>query len=254
MKRIGLVGAGGYDWWSEPSRRPFFDRVTPAGYEIIPFNPEYGTHAVECRIDEAYNAPHILKQIMKATEEGVDAIVIDCFGDPGLEPGREITTVPVVGVRRAALHLALTLGTRFLVISVAGLPTERWMEHAIRADGLGPWCAGIIALTLPVLELARRPADALKEIKAICKHAIENKGADVVVFGCTGLSAEIDSKAVSKEFGVPILDPLEVGIKTAALLVECGLSHSKVAYPMPTRKPMTEDPVLKGVFDQVLRP
>jgi hypothetical protein len=55
------------------------------------------------------------------------------------------------------------------------------------------------------------------------------------------------------ELQVPIIDPWIVAIKTAFMLVESGLTHSKVAYPLPPKKKINEAPCLKGAFDDVLK-
>jgi allantoin racemase len=108
-------------------------------------------------------------------------------------------------------------------------------------------------LTLPVLDIAKRPADAQKELLELCLQAVEEDGADVIVLGCTALSYEIDLKPIVQKVGVPILDPFIVAIKMAQLLIESGLSHSKVAYPQPPLKDINEDPSLKGAFDGFLK-
>ena len=64
MKRIALIGATGTDWWVDEQKREFVKQHTPDGYEIVNYTPKYGTHSVESHVDEAYNAPFILEQIV----------------------------------------------------------------------------------------------------------------------------------------------------------------------------------------------
>jgi len=35
MKRIGLIGATGTDWWGDERKRDFIKLHTPEGYEIL---------------------------------------------------------------------------------------------------------------------------------------------------------------------------------------------------------------------------
>ena len=253
MKRIGLIGVTGIDWWVDPKKKNFVRAVTPPGFVIENLHARYGTHSVESHSDEAYNAPFILEQIVMANKDGMDAIVIDCACDPVLEAAREVSSIPVVGVRNAALHLALTLGTKFGVITVQGQSLVRCMEWGIRKEGLESFCTGVRCLRMPVLEIAKRPDEAQRELLEECRKAVSEDGADVIVLGCTGLSHEIDLKPIMNEVGVPVIDPFVVGVRTAAMLVEAGLSHSRVAYPFPPKKPIVEDPSIKGVFDKVLK-
>ncbi len=254
MKRIALIGATGVDWTTDEKKKSFVKLHTPQGYYIGHFVPRHGTHSVESLVDEAYNAPFILEQVVKAGKEGYDAIVIDCACDPILDAAREVSNVPVVGPRNASLHLALTLGTRFSIITVQGDSLKRCMKAGVRKEGLESFCASVRYLTMPVLDIAKRPADAQKELLELSKQAVEADGADVIVLGCTALSHELDLKPIMQEVGVPILDPFVVAIRMAQLLIESGLSHSKVAYPQPPLKGVNEAPSLKGAFDGLLKP
>jgi len=253
LKRIALIGATGVDWTVDEKKKSFVKIHTPQGYDIGHFVPRYGTHSVESLVDEAYNAPFILEQVVKACKEGYDAIVIDCACDPILDAAREVSNVPVVGPRNASLHIALTLGTRFSIITVQGDSLKRCMEAGVRKEGLESFCASVRYLTLPVLDIAKRPADAQKELLELSRQVVEEDGANVIVLGCTALSHEIDLKPIVQEVSVPILDPFIVAIKMAQLLIESGLSHSKVAYPLPPLKDVNEAPSLKGAFDGLLK-
>jgi len=253
LKRIALIGATGVDWTADEKKKSFVKLHTPQGYDIGHLTPRHGTHSVESLVDEAYNAPFILEQVAKACKEGYDAIVIDCACDPILDAAREVSNVPVVGPRNASLHLALILGTRFSIITVQGESLKRCMEAGVRKEGLEPFCASVRYLTLPVLDIAKRPADAQKELLELSRQAVEEDGADVIVLGCTALSHEIDLKPIMQKVGVPILDPFIVAIKMAQLLIESGLSHSKVAYPQPPLRGINEAPSLKGAFDGLLK-
>ncbi|MFQ5831699.1 MAG: aspartate/glutamate racemase family protein [Candidatus Thorarchaeota archaeon] len=253
MKRIALIGATGVDWWEDEKKRSFVELHTPEGYSIDNFTPRYGTHSVESFVDEAYNAPFILEQVVRASREGYDAIVIDCACDPILEAAREVTTIPVVGPRNSSLHVALTLGTRFSIITVQGESLRRCQEAGVRKEDLEQFCASVRYFTMSVLDIAERPEAAQKEILELCKLAVNEDGADVVVLGCTGLSHQVDLNPIMEEVGIPVLDPFVIAIRMAHLLVESGLRHSKVAYPTPPKKGITEAPSLKGAFDDALK-
>jgi allantoin racemase len=253
MKRIALIGATGIDWWVDERKRGFVKLHTPAGYEIVNYTPKFGTHSVESHVDEAYNAPFILEQIVKAEKEGCDAIVIDCACDPILDAAREVCRVPVIAPRNSALHIALTLGTKFSIITVQGQSLLRCMQEGVRKEGLGSFCASVRHLTMPVLDISKNPKDTQKKLLTMCKRVIEEDGADVIVLGCTALSHEVDLEPIMKETSVPVLDPWVIAIHMAHTLVEIGLTHSKVAYPSPPRKGITEIPDIKGAFDDVLK-
>lgn len=253
MKRIALIGATGIDWWKDNKKKQFVQSTTPTGYEIGNLQPRFGTHSIESHTDEAYNAPFILEQVARANKEEYDAIVIDCACDPVLQAAREISSIPTVGPRNATLHLALTLGTRFSIVTVQGDSLAKCMEIGVRQEGLERFCASIRCLRIPVLEISKNPRKAQHELLDVVKTAIREDGANVIVLGCTALSHEIDIGPIMKETGVPILDPFVVAIRTAALLVDSGVKHSKIAYPNPPKKPIVEAPGLEGAFDDIIK-
>ena len=252
MTRLALIGATGIDWWTDPKKKAFVEKHTPLGCEIGNFTPRSGTHSVESMTDEAYNAPFILEQIVRANKEGYDVIVIDCACDPILEAAREVSSIPVVGPRNTAFHLALTLGTRFGVVTVQGESLKKCIEHGVRKEGLEFFCAGVNYLKIPVLDISKKPKAAQDAILKESRDLIE-RGADVIVLGCTALSHEVDLKPIMDKLKIPIIDPWVVAVKSAFMLVESGLSHSKVAYPFPPKKDINEAPCIKGAFDGILK-
>ncbi|MHA1863710.1 MAG: aspartate/glutamate racemase family protein [Candidatus Thorarchaeota archaeon] len=253
MVKLALIGATGIDWWTDPKKKSYVMSFVPPGSEFGNLTPRHGTHSVESRVDEAYNAPFILEQVVRANDEGYDVIVIDCFCDPILDAAREVSKIPVVAPRNAALHLALTLGTKFGIVTMQGNSLKRCMEAGVRKEGLEAFCSGVRYLKMPVLDIQKDPKKTQEVLRQICKISIEEDGADVIVLGCTGLSHVIDLEPIMLDLGIPILDPWVVAVKTAFMLVESGLTHSKVAYPFPPKKKINEAPSLKGAFDDILK-
>ncbi len=253
MAKLALIGATGIDWWTDPKKKSFVMSFVPPGSEIGNLTPRHGTHSVESHVDEAYNAPFILEQVVRANNEGYDVIVIDCACDPILDAAREVSKIPVVAPRNSALHLALTLGSKFGIVTVQGNSLKKCMEAGVRKEGLEAFCTGVRSLQMPVLDIPKDPEKTQEALRQLCKISIEEDGADVIVLGCTGLSHEIDLEPIMLDLGIPILDPWVVAVKTAFMLVESGLTHSKVAYPFPPKKKINEAPSLKGAFDDVLK-
>ncbi len=253
MKTIGLVGATGLDWMQNERKWQFVIDNTPKGFRIKSYIPRFGTHSIESRVDETYNAPFILEKIVEANRDKVDAIVIDCVCDPILDAACEISNVPVIGPLNASLHVALTLGNRFGVITVQGLSLIKCLEEKIRKYGLKAFLADIGYITMPVLEIADRPKEAQNEIIRIGSEMVESTGVEIIILGCTGLSHEVDIKKISEKLNLPVLDPFIVAVNYAAFLVNSNLTQSKIAYPIPPKKKITEPPSLKDIFNDVLR-
>lgn len=77
-----------------------------------------GPASIESAYEEYLSVPGTFEIARAAEADGYDAIVLGCFGDPGLDGLREIVSVPVVGPCEAAMHVACTLGHRFGIVTV----------------------------------------------------------------------------------------------------------------------------------------
>jgi allantoin racemase len=175
---------------------------------------------------------------VKAEKEGVDAVIIDCMADPGLDAAREMVTIPVVGPAETAMHVASMLGHRFSVITILDQVAPMFDRHAAKM-GLAERLASVRAVNIPVLELD----DSERVVKALIQQsvkAVREDGAHVIVFGCTGmigLAGEVQKGLVEQGIvDVPIIDPGILAVKVAEALADLGLSHSKRTYPTPPEK------------------
>ncbi len=197
-----------------------------------------GTASIEGSYDEALNVPYILKNVKCAEKNGYDAVVLDCFGDPGLDAAREAVEIPVIGANQAAIHMASQLAGRFSVINI--LPeTEHLIRSLIIKYGLIQNLASIRTIHVPVLELENNPELTLKKAVEAAEKAVLEDGAYSIVLGCTGMSPLVD--AIREHFdrigvNVPIIEPLRAAIYTAVAVVLAGLAHSKRAYMTPREK------------------
>ena len=79
---------------------------------------EKGSDSIECFYDSAMAIPYILQKAKWAQNEGYDAVLLDCFMDPGLGECREYLTMPSFGVCQSACNLAVRLGGEFSVIGI----------------------------------------------------------------------------------------------------------------------------------------
>ena len=63
--------------------------VAAPGTEIVAVQPSFGPVSIECHYDEAFAAAGVAEQVRLASAWRPDAVVVACFGDPGLEAARE---------------------------------------------------------------------------------------------------------------------------------------------------------------------
>ena len=211
--------------------------VAAPGTRISATQPESGPVSIESHFDEAVSVLGVLDEIRAGEREGVDAYIIACFGDPGLNAARELTRAPVIGIAEAAFHAATLISTRFSVVTT--LPrTTIIAEHLLDSYGMASRCRRVRAADIPVLELEENPDLALERIIEECLKAKQEDGIGAIVLGCGGM-ADLTPQ-ISAAVGLPIVEGVTAAVKLAEALVGLGLQTSKhgdLDFPLP--KPFT---------------
>ncbi|MEV4349762.1 aspartate/glutamate racemase family protein [Actinoplanes sp. NPDC049596] len=192
-----------------------------------------GPASIESHYDEALAVPGVLRAIM---DSDADGYVIACFGDPGLDAAREITSRPVVGIAEAAMHAATLIGRGFSVVTSLGRTLGRAHDLATRYVAAGA-CRGVHACDIPVLRLESDPG-VRKKVLDLAREALTADGSDVIVLGCAGLA---DLPAwLSAELGVPVIDGVAAATTLVQSLVTLGLRTSgRDEYAAPPPKAYT---------------
>lgn len=219
----------------EPARREaFLNRHAFEGVDVRVRETTSGPASIESSVEEALAVPGILEAVPKLEAEGFDAIVIGCFGDPGLAPARELVDVPVVGPGQASALLAAQLGLRVGILTVVDevVPAIR---RQMRSLGLGPLIADVRAVDVPVLELRERADEVLETLEAEGRAALAS-GADVLVLGCMTMGFLDVAGTLGGRIGVPVVNPVLAALKAAESLACLGLSSSRRAYPSPRKE------------------
>lgn len=211
---------------------------------------DQGPASIESEFDEALAVPDTIVKVMEAERDGCDAVVINCFADPGVQAAREAMGIPVLGAGESSMHLATILGETFSIVTVLKelLPMIR---NRARRFGVADRLASVRAVDIPVLELHRDEARLRAALVEEAARAVEEDGAHVIVLGCTGLTGlaeEVQAGLARRGLGgIPVLDPLESAIKLAEALVGLQVTHSKRTYPYPPVKEIVG-------YDEVQRP
>ena len=208
--------------------------VAAVGTTILAVSPSMGPASIESHYDEALAVPGILREIERGESDGVDGYVLACFGDPGLDPARELARGPVVGIAEAAMHAASFLGRSFTVVTTLSRTAGRAWDLA-EHYGFGRRCANVRACDVPVLDLEDPAGDAFGRIAAECELAVTADGADVIVLGCAGM-ADL-CRQLSTLVGVPVVDGVAAAVKQVEGLVAMGLQTSaRGEFAPPPRK------------------
>ncbi|TVQ28982.1 MAG: Asp/Glu racemase [Geminicoccaceae bacterium] len=166
--------------------------------------------------------------------EDHDAVLLACFGDPGLAALQELAPVPVVGMAEAACHQACLIGSRFGIVTGG----ERWgpmLERFVAQIGLRDRLAHIATVAPSGGDIARDPAAAMATLQAACLESVQG-GADVVILAGAGLAGLADDLALP----VPVLCSTRSAVTTAV-----GLARSRP--PKPTMGARAATPAVASV-------
>jgi allantoin racemase len=205
-----------------------------AGTTVTLVDVANGVKSIESAYEELLAAPGAIDRIRDLEEEGLDAAIIGCFGDPGLEAARELVSMPVVGPGEASLLLGAQLGHRMTILSVFDSLAASHRHQAFRAGVLDK-LASVRGLNIPVLELMRNPDATFAQIVETGRRAIEEDRAEVLIFGCMTMSFLGVAPKLSEALGVPVINAAQAALKAAESLVSIKLSHSKKAFPLPPK-------------------
>lgn len=205
--------------------------VAAPGTTILAVQPSFGPRSIEGHFDEAIAAAGVAEQVHQAPAH--DAVVIACFGDPGLDAAREATRAPVLGIAEAAFHAAAMLATGFSVVTTM-TRTCVIAEHLVQRHGFERQCRGIHGTDIPVLDLEACGEDTVARIEAAARQALERDRSGAIVLGCAGMAALCAT--LQQRLGVPVIDGVAVAVKFAEGLAALGLGTSKhgdYAAPLP---------------------
>ena len=219
--------------------------VANPGTEIIELTPKFGADSCEGNF-ESYLAAIAVMDVVTTYEGEFDAVVQAGYGEHGKEGLMELLDVPVVDITDAGAQLAHLLGYKYSVVTTLDRAVPLVEERLVSA-GLMEKCASVRATGLGVLELEDQDV-ARKAIKAEAEKAIKDDLAEVIVLGCGGM-AGLD-KQISEELGVPVVDGVSAAVKLAEVLVNLGLSTSKINTYAPPRPKVVKHWPLSNLIQQ----
>ena len=191
--------------------------------EIVAASSQDGPASIQGFLDVATCVPGLLNEVVQHKE--VDAIVIACFDDTGLDAVRSLVSVPVLGIGEAAYHAASMIANKFSVITTLSRSVPG-LENNLLRYGLAQKCACVRATEIPVLKLEEGDPATLDKIRSEIRASINEDKAEAIVLGCAGM-ADLMAQ-LSEEFGLPVIEGVSAGVTFAEALVNNSLRTSKI--------------------------
>lgn len=141
-----------------------------------------------------------------------DAVLLGCFGDPGLPALQALAGAPVLGLAEASMRHAASRG-RFAIVTGGA----RWKPMLARLAmhlGLAGELAAIVTVERTGGELAADPPAAHALLRAACLQALQDApDATCLLLGGAGLAGM--AAPLADQLPVPLLDNVDVALAAA---------------------------------------
>jgi allantoin racemase len=140
----------------------------------------------------------IMEDVMRAEQEGYDAVIVGCCYDPGVRVARELVDIPVIGPLEATIMMSPYYGHDYVLVTDHHKAVP-YLRDMVKVYG-GPECRDVTCIDWFVTEMIRDTEGVAKDAIEKCRAAMEKSRAEVVVLGCTIIAASmekwyIDTKA-----------------------------------------------------------
>jgi allantoin racemase len=176
-------------------------------------------------------APYFHAAYLQAEREGYDAAVPLGTLDLGVDGGRSLVDIPVIGPCEAMFHIAAQLGDRFGIICYHESVIPRQITQT-RMYGMENWIAGRRSSGFKLKDIGANKDAMKKNFIDAGRALIEENGADVIiVHGITQCPVHMKPDELTKTWGVPVVEGIGAPIRLAAMLVSLKLNYSRVYWP-----------------------
>ena len=173
-----------------------------------------GPHTIEGPLDAALGVAGMLEAVA-SYPYGFDAVVVACYGDPGVEALRLLVRVPVVGIGAASFIQAGFSSQHFAIVTPAVGTPERYA--AVTAElGLTKQFIGTYQTPLAVADFESGDPTVLEILTAHAERAAKD-GAECLLFGCAGIAEQI--RTIEERVGVLCIPSVAAGVTQAIACV-----------------------------------
>jgi allantoin racemase len=209
--------------------------------ELIPVTASFGAHYISSEAAYAVAGHAALDALAAAfdsqqtdAQARPDAVLLACFGDPGLFALREMSPVPVVGMAEASMRAAAAHG-RYSIVT-GGVLWKVMLARLAHALELDAQLASIRPISLTGDQIASDPDAALKFLAEEANRCAREDGAQAVILGgaaLAGLAARIQDQV-----NVPVIDSVYASAVAALSAAQAAATAShRLAYALKTAEP-----------------
>jgi allantoin racemase len=176
---------------------------------------------------------------MRAEKLGYDGVLLSS-PDYGFAAVRAALRIPVAACSQAAVLTAVSIAERFSIVTIWPASSQFLTRAVVDRASLTDRCASTRHVTQQeemvtlgdednfyTRMLARRQ-DMIERIGDEINAAVEEDGAQAIVFGCNCMNGV--APILAERTGIPVIDPTRAGYAFMSLLLRLGLTHSETAH------------------------
>lgn len=205
--------------WVTDKLAAHFDRLLGPSIAIEPVTASFGHPYIASTEGYELGAQAVLdaasRYLTAASGARFDAVLIGCFGDPGLEPLRRRIALPVLGLAEAAIGEAWHAG-RYAIVT-GGKAWKPMLEEIVAGFGWSDRLDNIVVLEESGADLAADPERARSLLAQACRDAAA-PGVERVVLGGAGFAGYGD--AMGSQVPVPVIDSVSAAARALLALRE----------------------------------
>jgi allantoin racemase len=194
--------------------RGLAEATLPPDWRLSAVSGRFGPRYIASRATFAI-ASHAAIDAFAAHGRDCDMVLLACFGDPGLDAIREVSSVPVVGLVEASVAEAAVGGRRYSIVT-GGALWGPMLRESLQARGLLGGLASIRTVAPDGGMIARDPDGAAQLLAETCSACVNEDGAQAVILGGVGLIGL--ANRIAPSVGAPVICSVMAGMRTVLAL------------------------------------
>ena len=179
------------------------------GVQVHTVTARFGAPYIACEASYAVAGHAVLDAWAWARSRAAyDAVLIACFGDPGLFALRDMCPLPVTGLAEGAFARAAQRGS-FAVVT-GGAAWGPMLQRLALALGYGQALAAIETVEASGVALASDPQAAQQILGKACDRVAGNSDVRSIIIGGAGLAGL--AQTLQADAALPLLDSVDEGM------------------------------------------
>ena len=182
-------------------------------------------------LDHMVGAGAIIQKALWAAENGYDVVVQSNTFDPGVDGGRMVCTIPIIGPFRTSVHVASILADRIgIVVPLASHVPLVW--RMLRSVGMKDHVVDIRAHGIYGSDISERKEEITGVTLKVIEGLVRDGAEAIIPLGGALIPYIVDPADLEAQSGVQVLNIAQLSIKFAETCVNMGLKQSGFTYPL----------------------